>query len=138
MPPHQSPAAPRFLDIADDDPVARILSAIQSDDIEETSSGILCGTCDHVITQPEELLTLNDKFIHSFTNPAGMRYEIQCYRHAPGVLVSGKPTDFFSWVPGFLWQYSYCQRCKSHLGWFFSNEEDQFYGLNIAMLQGDL
>ncbi len=129
---------PLFLDIADEDPVSRILTAIQNDDHEETDGGILCKVCDHLITRPEELVTINDRFIHCFTNPAGVSYEIQCYKDAPGVLVSGKPTDFFSWFPGYRWQYSYCQQCKIHLGWLFSSDTDAFYGLNIAMLKGEI
>ncbi|MDX1693738.1 MAG: cereblon family protein [Ketobacteraceae bacterium] len=136
--PSATPPLPRFLDIADEDPLVRILTGIKSDGDEEKQSGILCKVCDHLITQPEELITINDKFIHCFTNPAGITYEIQCYKQAPGTLVSGKPTDFFSWFPGYLWQYSYCKNCDSHLGWFFSGEEKSFHGLNIAMLKGEI
>ena len=129
---------PLFLDRAEEDPVSRILTAIQNDDITEKQSGILCKNCDHLITRPEEMLTINDRFIHCFTNPAGVSYEIQCYRNAPGVLVSGKPTDYFSWFSGYRWQYSYCEQCQTHLGWRFSNDTDGFFGLNIAMLKGEI
>lgn len=132
------PLLPLFLDIADEDPLSRILTAIKNDELDETPGGIRCTVCDHLITLPDELLTFNDQFIHTFTNPAGIQYKLQCYRNAPGILVSGKPTEFFSWFPGFLWQYSYCQRCNNHLGWYFSNDEERFYGLNIAMLKGDI
>lgn len=127
-----------LLDVADDDPLTKILSSIQGDHDEDLQRGILCKTCGHHITHPDALLTINDKFIHCFTNPAGMNFEIQCYKEAPGILVSGKPTDFFSWFPGYCWQYSYCSQCNSHLGWFFTREEDSFYGLNIAMLKGEI
>lgn len=129
---------PLCLDIADDDPVAKILTAIRDDEDLTRQSGILCKQCEHLITRPEELLTINDKFIHCFTNPAGVTFEIQCYKNAPGVLISGKPTDFFSWFPGYHWQYSYCNHCNQHLGWYFTKDEDAFYGLNVAALKGEI
>lgn len=139
IPPCQ-PALPMpwFLDIADEDPVTKILASIQGEDSEDTQSAILCKQCDHLITTPEELLTIGDKFIHCFTNPAGISFEIQCFSSAVGALVSGNPTDYYSWFPGYSWQYCYCNKCNSHLGWYFQKEDNGFYGLNLAMLKGEI
>lgn len=127
-----------LLDLTEEDPVTKILTQIQGDDTEEVQRGILCNHCEHKITIPEELITIGDKFIHCFTNPAGVSFEIQCYRQASGATISGKPTEYFSWFKGYAWQYSYCEKCNSHLGWYFSREENGFYGLNVAALKGEI
>ncbi|MCG8316111.1 MAG: cereblon family protein [Pseudomonadales bacterium] len=127
-----------LLELGEEDPVAKILAAMREDHEDEANEVIRCKHCNHIITLPSHLLTIDDKFIHEFSNPAGMTFEVQCYGEASGTTVSGKPTDYYSWFPGYLWQYCYCENCGKHIGWFFSKEDDQFYGLNIASLKGDL
>ncbi|MCG8667769.1 MAG: cereblon family protein [Pseudomonadales bacterium] len=137
-PPSPVDKTPRCLELGDEDPVAKILEAMKSDDESLKKNAILCKQCDHVITFPEDLITINDRFIHTFTNPSGLQFDIQCYHSAEGALVSGKPTDFFTWFKGYAWQFCYCKNCGNHIGWFYSNQEDQFFGLNLATLKGDI
>jgi hypothetical protein len=72
---------------------------------------------------------------HAFFNPAGIAFQVRCFREAPGCLVQGQATAEFSWFAGYQWQYALCGICLSHLGWLFSSGKssaenaDVFFGL---------
>ncbi len=132
------PLPPWLLESVTEDPVAKILEAIKADEEHTDKAKILCKQCSHTITDPDEITIINDRFIHTFTNPSGLQFDIQCYRSAPGALVSGKPTEFFSWFSGYTWQFCYCRKCSSHIGWYYAKQDDQFFGLNVTTLRGNL
>lgn len=75
--------------------------------------------------------------MHTFFNPVGIVYEICCFSDAPGCTVFGKPTDEFTWFPGYTWEYSVCGTCSDHLGWFYNSSESSFYGLINSKLVMD-
>ena len=66
-------------------------------------------------------------------NPAGIVYEIGCFRRAPGCLPFGPSSGEFAWFSGYIWQVVYCRGCQQHLGWMFSGE-DRFFGLIVNKL----
>ena len=78
--------------------------------------------------------SVNGSHQHTFFNPAGVVYEINCYSQARGCVVHGLPTDEFSWFKGYVWQYAACITCQEHLGWFFSSSDTTFYGLIAGKL----
>lgn len=48
----------------------------------------------------------------------------------PESFTSGISTVEHSWFPGYAWQFSHCQNCGEHLGWYFDNAgDDSFFGL---------
>lgn len=99
---------------------------------DETEDGqekaILCAACRIPITRAKERIEKAGKHLHTFFNPAGIVYEISCFRRAPGCLVYGAPSAEFAWFAGYHWQVVYCRSCQTHLGWRFSGE-DEFFGL---------
>lgn len=131
----------KMLDIASDSPIAKVMESCQDDIGMATEGGIRCKVCDNLITLPEELVTPNNRFVHTFNNPAGHIFEVQCFAVAPGAKHSGTPSDYFSWFPGYHWQYAYCRKCNTHLGWYFlkakAPRKRGFYALNLAALKGD-
>jgi len=99
---------------------------------EETS--ILCKFCGSVITRRDAACKKNGRHDHVFFNPAGIAFEISCFKNAPGCVVQGEPTTNFSWFSGYRWQYALCATCLTHLGWRFSSSHDAFFGLITGRL----
>jgi len=97
--------------------------------VSGADESILCRTCRSPVTSHQQSISVNDRHQHTFFNPAGVIYEIRCFKKAPGIVIYGEPTDEFSWFAGHTWQYSICAACQEHLGWFFSSPDAAFYGL---------
>lgn len=108
--------------------------SIEKDESEkEPQKGLLCRVCHLLITTSRESLEKDGKHLHTFFNPAGIVYEIGCFRRAPGCLVYGAPSSEFAWFGGYSWQIVHCRSCQQHLGWMFSGE-DRFFGLVVNKL----
>ncbi len=105
----------------------------QDDAADERHRALLCSACRTPITSAGERHEKQNKHLHTFFNPAGIVYEIGCFRKAPGCLVYGRPSTEFSWFSGYCWQIVYCRRCGQHLGWKFSGV-DEFFGLIVKKL----
>jgi hypothetical protein len=99
---------------------------------------ILCRFCGNNITSPAEIIEINCKHNHSFTNPAGNTFTIGCFLTAKGCLNYGEPTTEYTWFPGFTWSYAICSDCNSHLGWFYKSQNNSFYGLILKNLAENL
>ena len=74
-------------------------------------------------------MAVHGTHIHTFFNPAGIVYEICCFRKAEGCAVHGDATAEFAWFAGSHWQYAVCGACQEHLGWFFTTPGESFFGL---------
>ena len=94
---------------------------------------LLCAICRSVVTEPAQAIEINGRHEHAFFNPAGIAYELRCFRQAPGANIQNKPTAEFSWFAGYLWQIAVCTACGAHLGWRFTGPSS-FYGLIGAKL----
>ena len=96
---------------------------------------IRCSVCGHIITH------LSEKFIHQgahghvFANPYGLVFETTCFKRAKGCVVSGRPSDEFTWFPGHRWQIALCGSCLNHLGWFFTSNQNAFFCLITDQLR---
>lgn len=96
---------------------------------------ILCKTCNHKITSKEESISVSNSHQHTFANPAGILFDIGCFKSAPGCLNTGPFTAEFSWFKGFKWRISICESCFTHLGWvFLSSTNHTFFGLILDRL----
>lgn len=103
----------------------------------DEEKGIHCRICGHTITSSRQKFSRSGTHHHTFFNPAGIVYEIGCFRQAPGCLVYGPVSHEFAWFSGYGWQISYCDECAEHLGWYFTGLQDSFFGLVIARLRED-
>ncbi|HVL02782.1 MAG TPA: cereblon family protein [Dongiaceae bacterium] len=112
------------------------LPLTQSDDeTAKKKSVVRCRCCRAYITESQFLIPVDGECIHFFKNPIGQGFDIQTYVMAEGCIVSGKPTEFFTWFPGHAWQYAYCKDCNNHLGWYYTCDGMAgFYGLIIDQL----
>lgn len=97
----------------------------------------LCVTCFNRITTDRYNVEVSGSCFHSFTNPAGINFDIICFSDAGGCNVAGIPSMEFTWFPGYSWCYAYCSNCKAHLGWFYGSPKDSFFGLIKKRLRFD-
>lgn len=112
--------------------------ADNAQDEEKLPKPVRCRQCGLVITAVEEQTAINGSFCHTFFNPAGIVFELGCFRRATGCQVVGSPTDEFTWFPGFFWRFAFCGQCRSHLGWHYASPSTGagFFGLILNRLQG--
>jgi hypothetical protein len=106
----------------------------------ENGQWYCCSTCNLKITPVSQAIKINNSHNHVFPNPAGLVFEIGCFLIAPGCHNSGSPTSECSWFGNYLWRFSGCSGCGSHLGWFYLNSgsssgRSSFYGLILAHLR---
>jgi hypothetical protein len=88
-----------------------------------------------VVTARDHKIAVNGSHGHTFFNPAGIVYELGCFRKAPGCRIAGERSSEFSWFTGHVWRFALCRSCNAHLGWFFEGSENAFYGLIFANLR---
>jgi hypothetical protein len=93
-----------------------------------------CAVCKAAITSPQQAIAVNGSHEHAFFNPAGIAFEIRCFRAAPGAAVQGAASDEFTWFPDYRWQVALCLVCQAHLGWRFTGNTT-FFGLIASQLR---
>lgn len=103
---------------------------------EDKGRALLCAACRHLVTRSNEKIDVHGKHAHVFFNPAGIVFELGCFREAPGCTFLGRPTLEFTWFDGYAWRVCLCSRCRTHLGWHYGNVHGpgQFYGLILSQL----
>lgn len=107
----------------------------EKDSEEEHEKVLRCWRCDTEITKDRQRISRDGKHLHTFFNPAGIVYEIGCFRNASGCLLQGTVSNEFSWFRGYTWQICVCIACLEHLGWYFSGGNDGFFGLIVHRLK---
>ncbi len=90
---------------------------------------IRCKRCDATVTRTTDAIAVDGKHLHHFVNPAGVAFDVRCFRDAPGCSPEGDASTFFSWFPGHAWRVAVCARCGVHLGWRFEGAGSTFHGL---------
>lgn len=111
-------------------------SSVEDESDDEQSRALLCRTCSTPITTAAQRIDKEGKHLHTFFNPAGIVYEIGCFRNAPGCMTYGPSSAEFPWFAGYTWQVVCCRRCQDHLGWAF-RADDEFFGLIVKKLVGN-
>ena len=114
--------------VAEPDTLSRLVPQLKNSKSLKETPRIICRECHFTITSPLFLMAVGQSAYHVFTNPSGMSFDIQTFDIASGCIVSGSFTDHFSWFPGYLWQYAYCEGCGEHLGWHYKQAEGQETG----------
>jgi hypothetical protein len=102
---------------------------------EKIEKYLVCAYCAHIITSPDDAIAVDGSATHSLTNPAGITFNIGCFREAPGCSTAGEPTSEFTWFPGFMWSYALCSRCRAHMGWRYQSGMTSFFGLILDNLR---
>ena len=88
----------------------------------------LCAWCLNRVANEKDRFKFEGKDEFSFSNPAGIHFEIITFSQTLGCKQSGVPTLEHTWFAGYAWSYCQCDSCGQHLGWFYTGS-DQFAGL---------
>ncbi|BDD88832.1 cereblon family protein [Desulfofustis limnaeus] len=119
------------------DPGVKDEAASREQDHRGSERAIRCGRCGAPITSPRHRIGRAGRHLHTVFNPAGIVYEIGCFREARGCQAGGPASREFSWFAGYLWRVAFCSACAEHLGWYFSAGDDGFWGLIINRLRDE-
>lgn len=116
------------------------ISDVKADEQEQEKreQKLLCRACGNAVTVHENRIEVGGKHHHTFFNPAGLVFELGCFKAAPGCQAVDEASAEFSWFAGYVWRVGLCRKCLSHLGWQFQSGDDLFYGLIISRLQDGL
>lgn len=115
--------------------IEELLDEEQSAEEPGWEEKILCRACQQLITSPSERIEIAGSHEHTFANPAGIMYQIGCFKRAVGCGFVGPATPEWSWFKGFSWQVVVCSTCLTHLGWYYTSAGQQdFYGLILSRL----
>jgi hypothetical protein len=119
-----------------DDGQGKKPAGTESPEKESTArGGIFCRRCGWHVTDQASRITVDGSHNHTFFNPAGLLFELSCFREAPGCSVHGAASADFSWFTGYLWRVALCGQCTAHLGWRFENRYTTFFSLIIPRLK---
>ena len=94
----------------------------------ENSKKLYCVFCQYHITSLDKVIAVNGMHSHTFSNPAGYVYTVNCFSAATGCASLGNKTSEYTWFQGYEWQIAICDACQQQLGWLFTNS-DHFYAL---------
>ena len=114
--------------------VGRSLADEPQQESIEPNDPLFCKVCGQAITGRDQRIAVNDSHAHTFFNPAGIVFELGCFRNAFGCIVAGDVTAEFTWFAGYLWRFALCSQCRAHLGWFYERGDHSFYGLILTTL----
>ncbi len=101
---------------------------------ERLAPGIVCRLCGHRVTSDDERIAVDGSHTHAFFNPAGILFEVGCFRLAPGCQASSEASGQFTWFAGYLWRTALCSQCACHLGWRFEKPDSVFFCLILTQL----
>lgn len=104
----------------------------------ERSDGVAyyCARCGTFMTRPSLAIRMDGEHEHALVNPAGMAFQVACFRDAPGAVAVGNATSQFTWFSGYDWRIALCTGCDAHVGWMYegSGSPAVFFGLIRTML----
>jgi len=96
--------------------------------LESADGDWLCAGCLNRIASEEDRFQYDGKSEFSFSNPDGLQFDIITFSQTVGGQEVGTPTLEHTWFPGHAWSFCVCDRCQTHLGWFYSGPQE-FVGL---------
>ncbi|QDG52681.1 hypothetical protein FIV42_18625 [Persicimonas caeni] len=106
----------------------------EHDEQRQEDEALNCAACGQEVTHTKHRTSVGGQFAHTCVNPAGILFEIGCFKEADGCREIGPESDDFSWFDGYVWQVAICTNCKTHLGWRFWSSDNEFYGLILNRL----
>lgn len=96
----------------------------------------LCAWCHHHVANERDRFEYEGQSEFTFSNPERIHFEIMTFSQTLGCRQTGVPTLDYTWFPGHAWSYCQCDRCGTHLGWFYTGQH-QFVGLiKIRLVRG--
>ena len=94
----------------------------------DSANDWLCAWCLNRVASEKDRSSWSGATEFLFKNPQGISFHILTFSQAIGCRQTGVPTSDHTWFPGHTWSYCLCDRCRTHLGWFYAGPSD-FVGL---------
>ncbi|MBI4658353.1 MAG: hypothetical protein HY735_05835 [Verrucomicrobia bacterium] len=88
----------------------------------------LCAWCFNRVASEKDRFACDGKSEFTFKNPEGVRFDILTFSRTIGCRQAGEPTLEHTWFPSHTWSYCICDRCRMHLGWYYTGPSE-FAGL---------
>ena len=88
----------------------------------------LCAWCLNRVASEKARFAYQGETEFAFKNPNGILFQIITFSETTGCREDGIPTLEATWFPAHAWSYCVCDRCRAHLGWFYSGPSE-FVGL---------
>ena len=88
----------------------------------------LCAWCLNRVADEKDRFSCDGQSEFSFTNPNGILFHIITFMQTTGCRQAGLPTLEHTWFPGHAWSFCVCDRCRTHLGWYYAGPSE-FAGL---------
>lgn len=120
--------------VLDDNPLVALFNAIEHEQ-SEPGLRLCCLHCQTAITTESDKAEINGRHIYRLTNPAGIAFNVACFKQAWGCNLHGQATDIHTWFVDYYWQYASCLGCEAHLGWYYTRGQEEgsnaghFFGL---------
>lgn len=107
-------------------------------DVEREPHRVLrCRACSVEVADPRDAAAPDGgPTRRTFFNPAGVVFDLWLLSAVRNAVVTGAPTDEFTWFPGRPWQFLHCGGCGRQLGWRWLGE-GTFYGLVASEVRED-
>jgi hypothetical protein len=86
----------------------------------EDANGWLCAWCLNRVASERDRLCYKGESEFAFKNPNGILFHIVTFAQTVGCREAGVPTLEHTWFPGHAWSYCVCDRCGTHLGWYYA------------------
>ena len=102
---------------------------------DDLSKRIVCAACGHAITHADARIERAGGHVHTRLNPDQITFVFGCFSEAPGAVLSGETTSFYSWFHGYMYRLASCGGCSAHLGWRFEGDAP-FWALIFERLSG--
>ena len=94
----------------------------------DTANDWLCAWCLNRVASEIDRFFIEGDSEFSFKNPEGVRFTIFIFSRTIGCRQTGVPTLDHTWFPGHAWSFCVCDRCRMHLGWYYTGASE-FVGL---------
>ena len=94
----------------------------------DDASDWLCAWCLNRVASDDDRYVYGGESEFAFKNPNGVLFQIITFAQTIGCRQVGVPTFDYTWFAGHAWSYCECDRCRAHLGWFYSGP-GEFVGL---------
>jgi hypothetical protein len=93
-----------------------------------------CARCRSHITDEGQRIEVGGKSDHVQMNPHGLVFHFRTFGDAKGAQPVGEGERDWSWFAGTAWRLALCGQCRAHLGWSFSGQGGDFFGLVLDRL----
>lgn len=104
---------------------------------QKDGNKVRCARCGHHLADFSQTYFLANRCQFTFSNPLGVVFDIHLFKQVHGGQSSGTPVLEHTWFPPYVWCCTYCNECRSHVGWRFEKASSRFFALVLDKIRFD-